>query len=199
MLAQHCVCACADFMCGMYCFCPELLLKGDDRPVFDIFCKFVRILEHCGAVSFLEASSAVEKFLTYVVDARSRHVSGNKSAEKICDIMSHLLSDYSFLARKTLCQVFKLCCLVAIKPCKSFPVEEIDLVDCEVPKLTVLSCVRGVQSWVLSSNSKQKAFFTKHTMERVRDTISGSHAFIASSSFNPWERISNDGRGVFVT
>ena len=74
-----------------------------------------------------EARSAIEEFLTYVVDVRSRHVSGNHSAEEIVNIMSHLLSYYSFLARKNLCRVFKLCCLVAIKPRRSYPVVEIDL------------------------------------------------------------------------
>ena len=79
------------------------------------------------------------------------------------------------------------------------PAVEIDLSDCEVPKLTVLSCIRGVQSCVLSAIYKQKSFFTKHTMDRVRDAVSKARNFMSLSSFNPWERICGDGQGVFVS
>ena len=29
--------ASSEFMSGLYCFCPELLLEGDDKHVFDLF------------------------------------------------------------------------------------------------------------------------------------------------------------------
>ena len=72
ILAQPCVSA--DSMCGLYCFCPGLLMEGDDKHVFDLFRKLVRVLERNSAISDIESSCAVEEFLTYVVDARSRHV-----------------------------------------------------------------------------------------------------------------------------
>ena len=196
VLSQHC--ASADFMCGLYCFDPELLLEGDDKHVFDLFRKLVRVLERNNVISDVESSSAVEEFLTYVVDARSRHVSSDQSAEAIEDVVAYFLADYSFLARKNLCRVFKICCLITVKPRGNFPVLEDDLSGCEVPKLTVLSCIRGVQNCVLSANYKQKSLFTKHTMERVRDAVSSSRNFMSLSSFKPWDRICGDGQGVFV-
>ena len=144
ILAQRCVSA--DFMCGLYCFCPEMLLEGHDKHVFDLFRKLVRVLERNSAISDVESSCGVEEFLTYVVDARSRHVRRSQSAEEVGDVLAHLLADSSFLAGKNLCRVFKICCLVAVKPRGNFPAVEIDLSDCEVPKLTVLSCIRCVQS-----------------------------------------------------
>ena len=187
ILAQRCVSA--DFMCGLYCFCPELLLEGDDKHVFDLFRKLVRVLGRTNAISDVESSCAVEEFLTYVIDARSRHVRSSQSAEEVGDVVAHLLADYSFLARKNLCRVFKICCLIAVKPRGNFPAVEIDLSDCKVPKLTVLSCIRGVQSCVLSASYKRNPFFTKHTMDRVRDAVSNARNFMSLSSFNPWERI----------
>ena len=197
ILAQHCVSA--DFMCGLYCLWPELLLEGDDKHVFDLFRKLVRVLERNSAVSDVESSCAVEEFLTYVVDAPFRHVKSNQSAEEVEDVVAHLLTDYSFLARKNLCRVFKVCCLVAVKLRGSFFAVEIDLSGCKILKLTVLSCIRGVQSCVLSAKYKQKSFFTKHTMDRVRDAVSSARIFMSLSSFNPWERICGDGQGVFVS
>ena len=62
-----------------------------------------------------------------------------------------------------------------------------------------MSCIRGVQSCVLSSNYKQKAFFTKHTVDSVRGAINGAREFMDLSSYDPWERICSGGQGDFVT
>ena len=49
VLAQQA--ASSEFMSGLYCFCPELLLEGDDKHVFDLFNRLARCLEHCGVIS----------------------------------------------------------------------------------------------------------------------------------------------------
>ena len=47
----------SDFLPGVYAFCPELLLEGDDRYIFRLFSKLVRVLERSGASSSEEAKS----------------------------------------------------------------------------------------------------------------------------------------------
>ena len=136
------------------------------------------------ALSGSESKAAVEEFVTYVVDVRARHVSSGRSAEEIKNVVEFLLADYSFLSRKNLCRVLKLCCLVALKPRSDFPRVTIDLSNCAVPELVVTACVRGVQSCIAASNCKQSAFFTKQTMECVRDAIPGSQSFMDHASFN---------------
>ena len=103
----------SDFLQGAYSFCPELLLEKDDRYIFRLFSKLVRVLERSGALSSEEAKSGPEEFVIFVVDARRRHANAERGAESIADVMSYFLSDYSFLARKELCRILKLCCLVA--------------------------------------------------------------------------------------
>ena len=39
----------SDFLQGAYCFCPELLLEGDDRYVFQLFSRLVQVLERSGS------------------------------------------------------------------------------------------------------------------------------------------------------
>ena len=150
---------------GLCSFCPELLLEGDNDCVFGLFKKLVLVLEKNRALSGSESKAAVEEFVTYVVDVRARHVSSGRSAEEIKNVVEFLLADYSFLSRKNLCRVLKLCCLVALKPRSDFPRVTIDLSNCAVPELVVTACVRGVQSCIAASNCKQSAFFTKQTME----------------------------------
>ena len=191
--------ALSDFTRYIYCFCPEVLLEGGDEYVFGLFNDLVALLRRCKVVSDVEASAATEEFLSFVVDVCAQHSSSNQSAEEIPDVVSFMLADYSFLARKNLCRAFKLCFLVVMKPQQSFPVVDIDLSNGTVPELVVSSCVRGVQSCVLPANYNQKSFFTKHTMECIRDAIVTSHAFMIQTEFDPWERICCGRQSGFVS
>ena len=197
ILAQYS--ASSDLMRCIYCFCPELLLEGGDEYIFGLFNCLVALLKRCKLLTDVEAGAATEEFLSFVVDVRARHDTGAQHAEEIPDLVALLLADYSFLARKSLCRVFKLCCLVVIKPRRDSPVVDIDLSGCTVPKPVVSSCIRGVQSCVLSPNYKQKAFFTKLTMECIRDAIVNSYFFMSCSEFDPWGRICSGGQSGFVS
>ena len=54
----------SDFLQGLYCFCPELLLEGDDRHIFQLFFRLVRVLERCGCLSSSDALTSREEFAT---------------------------------------------------------------------------------------------------------------------------------------
>ena len=86
ILAQQVVSS--DFFQGLYCFCPELLLEGDDRHVFQLFSRLLRVLESCGVIQSGVARTSLEEFTTFVVDARARHRDSGRSAEEISDIVS---------------------------------------------------------------------------------------------------------------
>ena len=178
-----------DFSQGVYAFCPELLLEGDDHHMTDLFRKLVRVLERCGVVY---ASFVV------VVDARARHAGSNSCAEAIDDVRQYLLDDYGFLARKSLCRVFKLCCLVVLKPRVDFPAVDIGLSDCRVPERVVATCIRGAQSSVMSPGFKLGSFFTKFTMGEVRKSIAAASSFMTAADFNPWEGICGENQSAFV-
>ena len=62
-----------DFSKGLYAFCPELLLEGDDHSMLDLFQKLVRVLEASGSISSSESKTAVEEYSNFVFDARRRH------------------------------------------------------------------------------------------------------------------------------
>ena len=137
--------------------------------------------------------------MTFVVDARLCHAGSDNSAEGISDIVAYLLADYSFLSRKSLCRVFKLCCLVMRRPRCDFSAVVFSLNDCVVPESVVTSCLRGVQSYVCSPSFKVGSLFTQRTMESVRDAISSARNFMVSSSeFGPWARVCTSDRSAFV-
>ena len=196
ILSQHPVTG--DLPQGIYSFCPELLLEGDDHHMLFLFHKLIRVLERIGAVSASESKSVIEEYSTFAVDARARHVSGGGSAESIEDVRFHLLSNYSLFARKALCRVFKLCCLVVLKRRVDFPVVDIDLSDCAVPEHVVTTSVQGVQSCVASSEFKLGSFFTKFAISEVRKSIAAASSFMLSSDFDPWDDLCSGSQSAFV-
>ena len=40
----------SEFLKGVYCFCPELLLEGDDHCVLSLFGRMIRVLARSGVV-----------------------------------------------------------------------------------------------------------------------------------------------------
>ena len=83
----------SDFLQGVYTFCPELVLEGDDRYILRLFGKLVRFLERRGALSSGEANTGAEEFVTFVVDPRLRHADAGNSAENIAYVTSYFLGD----------------------------------------------------------------------------------------------------------
>ena len=142
-----------------------------------------------------------EEFVTFVVDARHRHADAERSAEFIADVMSYFLAEYSFLAQKDLCRILKLCCLVMRRPATDYPEVNFSLKDCSVPPSMISSCLRGMQSYSYVRNPEFKlgVFFSQHTMDCVRDSISGAREFMSSSSsFDPWNRLCVGDRTEFT-
>ena len=146
----------------------------------------------------MESRTGLEDYSTFVVDARRRHESGGSSAEDIPYVRQYLLSDYSFLSRKALCHVVKLCCLVVLKPRSDFPVVDIASTSYQVPEWVVTTCVCGVQSSVSAAVFKLGTFFTKFTMNEVRDSIDASRSFMSQADFDPWAGFCSGGQAASV-
>ena len=163
-----------EFSHGFYAFCLELLLEGDDYNMLDLFRKLVHVLDSSGSILSSESKTAVEEYSTFVVDARRRHGSGCTSAEDIADVRHYLLSDYSFLSCKGLCRVFKLCCLVVLKPRCDFPAVHIDLAGVQVPEWVVTTCVCVGCRLVFKLGS----CFTIGIKKIVRESINASRAIM---------------------
>ena len=145
LLAQHVLSA--DFFCGIYCFCPELLLEGDDQRVFQSFSRLTRLFERSGCVPASCVRSGIEEFTTFVVDIRKRHAESELSAEEVDDVVAFLFADYSFISRTYLVEIFKLCCLIEEQPYPELPEIILELDNCAVAHAVVTSCLKGVHIW----------------------------------------------------
>lgn len=171
---------------GLYCFCPELLLEGDDVAVLELFGKLLKVFSDSGLLTSVEVAEAREEFTTFVVEIRLSHKSSKQRAEDIPDIISYLSKSYILLQRRSLLRVFQLCCLVVDMPLREMPDVDIDLSDCRLRPLLLTSCLRSVQSYVLSKSYQQKSLFTSQTLDAVREAIRNSTNFLQGGFFDPW-------------
>ena len=112
---------------GFSCFCPEIMLEGDDRAVFRLFADLTGVLESCGLLAADETKAGIEQFNSYIVEKRRPHDRSNITASEISDVVQYLLRDFSFHARHHVCRVLKLCCLVMGSSCGVQPQVSFDL------------------------------------------------------------------------
>ena len=128
------------------CFCPEIMLEGDDRAVFRLFADLTGVLESCGLLAVDEIKAGIEQFNSFIVEKRRQHDRSNITASEISDVVQYLLRDFSFQARHHVCRVLKLCCLVVGSSCGVHPQVSPDLGGSKICEEIFQDCLRLVQS-----------------------------------------------------
>ena len=195
-------------MQGLFSFCSDTLLEGDVQRglvqvvqvvqvIFKWFSKLLSVLKKSGCLSEDESVASCEELTTHAVDARAPSFS-EKNAEDIPDIVEYLLADYSFFpSHGGICYEFLK--YVALWLSASEIVS-----NCFIRTgwmCSYSSCAfvlhYGVYR-VMSPCYKQKSFFTKSTIEAVRDAIRGSRAFLSDASFDPWAGLLSGDCDAFV-
>ena len=146
------------FYQSIYCFCPEILLEGDDWNTFGLFGKTVRVLEKVGCLSRDAVTASLDEFTAFVVEARLRHRESGWVASAINDVVAYLLADYGFLWRFNLVRTLQLCCLVVLRTPLQLPTIDIGFAGCSAPADVVDSAFKCVQSYVRMPSFKQGAF-----------------------------------------
>ena len=67
-------CATSGISRGLYNFCPEIMLEGNNSTVFGLFSDLCAQLRKCGVVSADGSKAAVEEYNSYVIEKRRQHV-----------------------------------------------------------------------------------------------------------------------------
>ena len=187
-----------NFYQGIYCFCPEMVLEEDDRYIFGLVGKLVRVLSKVGCLSRDAVNASIDEFAAFVVEARFRHEESERSASAISDVVTYLLSDYGFLSRHNLVRDLQLCSVVVLKNPVRLPSIDVDLSDCSVPAVVLNSAIKCVQSYVRMPSFEQGAIFTVATMDAVRQSVVKAQDFMESTDFDPWAEIAQSDRSTFV-
>ena len=114
--------------------------------------------------------------------------------------MSFLLRDLSFQARRRHAfRILKLCCLVVTLPQNMPPVLTMDLMGSSVSAGAFDLCLRLVQTYVLSNELSNQAFFSKQTLDTVRIAVADAGVFFVTPSFDVWKDFGGPRHNEFLT
>ena len=78
---------------GLYSFCPELMLEGDDSTAFALFAGLCEMLETCGVIAVDVSKAAVEEYTSYKAESWKNHSSFGQTASDKTDVVRLLLVD----------------------------------------------------------------------------------------------------------
>ena len=173
---------------GLYSFCPEIMLEGDDSTVFSFFFSLCELLKSGNAVSADEMDAAVEEYQSYLIEKRRQHEGGSYSASDIPDVVRYLVRDFNFQARVHLFRVFRLCCLIVGMPESVHPSVSMNLSGCAFSAETLRDCFLLVQSYILSWGYSHQSFFVENTLDAVHEAVANAGTFYVFG-FHFMERI----------
>ena len=174
---------------GLYSFCPELILEGDDSTAFALFAGLCKGLETCGLVMPDESKAAVEEYTSYKVERRRSHSSSGQSASNITDVVRHFLLDFGFQARHRVLRVFKLCCLFVGLLVVEHPAVNFDHSGSALDSRSFQVCLQLIQSYVLCAKFSPQGLFSEQTVCANQQAVSNYGIFFVTKGFC---RTSND-------
>ena len=144
---------------GLYAFCPEIMLEGDDHHIFKLFGSLCDLFRSCHVMSSDSLNAAAE-FKSYVIEKRRHYEEATCAASEIPDVVQFLLRDFAFQSRTHVFRLFKICCLVVGVPKSSLPAITIDLGGSALSPAMVQDCVLMLQSHIVSPSFNPRLFFS---------------------------------------
>ena len=183
---------------GLYCFCPEIMLEGDDQHVFELFDSLCELFGSCNVLSADDLKAAAVEYKSYVVEKRRHHKDYTYGASKIRDVVQFLLRDFDFQSRTHVFRLFKICCLLVGTQDSNPPVVTIDLSGSSLDRSIVQDCILIVQSHVLGSSFNPQFFFSGSLLLAVQNAIANSGEFFVGAGVDVWEGLRFGDVSAFV-
>ena len=183
---------------GLYAFCPEIMLGGDDHHIFELFGSLCDLFRSCHVMSSDGLNAAVAEFKSSVIEKRRHYEDATCAASEIPDVVQFLLRDFAFQSRTHVFRLFKVCCLVVGVPKSNLPAVTIDLGGSALSPAVVQDCVLIVQSHIVSPSFNPRLFFSASLLVAVREAIAESGIFFRVADFDVWKDFCSGDMESFV-
>ena len=183
---------------GLYAFCPEIMLGGDDHHIFELFGSLCDLFRSCHVMSSDGLNAAVAEFKSYVIEKRRHYEDATCAASEIPDVVQFLLRDFAFQSRTHVFRLFKICCLVVGVPKSNLPAVTIDLGGSALSPAVVQGCVLIVQSHIVIPSFNPRLFFSASLLVAVREAIAESGIFFRVADFDVWKDFCSGDMESFV-
>ena len=183
---------------GLYAFCPEIMLGGDDHHIFELFGSLCDLFRSCRVMSSDGLNAVAAEFKSYVIEKRRHYEDATCAASDIPDVVQFLLWDFAFQSRTHVFRLFKICCLVVGLPDSSLPAVTIDLGGSALSPAMVQDCVLMVQSHVVNPSFNPRLFVSASLLVAVREAIAEAGIFFRVADFDMWKDFCSGDMESFV-
>ena len=204
------VAACSPVGQGLSCFCPELIIGGDEYSAFHLFRHLLDELLELGCFRGSEIEPADANFHSFVREHRQMEVTGSRSRVPINSIFA-FCNQLGLRSRKNLQKVsimvlqnhlgplmiLDVCCfrifyltaLVVRGPSDLHPLFTVFLDGVAINHEKVNGAVACVQDFVRHPLLTKRNFFSETWISMLKTAVAAADAVRRSSEFDPWRAI----------
>ena len=90
---------------GVSCFCPEIIIRGDDHSAFFLFGQLLDGLVECGWEKGSTVEACKAEFQSFVNDQRQLEIHAGRKRSDISSVLSYLSHQSGFRSRRQLYRV----------------------------------------------------------------------------------------------
>ena len=207
---------------GLSCFCPAIVIGGDDHAPFHLLGLLLDGLLERGRVKGSEIEACRSAYQSFVQEQRQLERSSTRSRPDIGDVLSFCCSQAGFRARQHL---FKVCIVTNVVKFHDRYLENIDLLF-QVFQLTALivrgpvtcgwrfiinldrvmicedevqSAILCAQDFVRSPHFTQRSFFSDSGIAMLTDSAAISDRITHNAVFEPLSHVETTSRSQVVT
>ena len=198
---------------GLSCFCPAIIIGGDDHAPLHLLGQLLDGLLERGWVKGSEIEACRSEYQSFVQEQRQLERSSTRSRPDIGDVLSFCCSQAGFRARQRLfkvcivtnaakfhgrCfgqilvlffQVFQLTALIVRGPMSFGGRFIINLDGVMICEDEVQSAILCVQDFVRSPHFTQRSFFLDSGIGMLTESASMSDQITHSAVFEPWSHV----------
>ena len=205
---------------GVSCFCPKIIIGGDDHSAFFLFGQLLDGLVECGweKGSHIEACKA--EFQSFVREQRQLERHSTRKRPDVGNILAYFAHQSGFQSRKhlfrvssrtsskvasivstnckSLLQVYQLTTLFLRDSVEDLPAFTVKLTGIGLSRRVVEKSIACIQDFVRSPRFTQRNFFSDNGVNLLMSAVSAAGSMRDQSTCEPWASVLPDGHEAIL-
>ena len=205
---------------GVSCFCPEIILGGDDHSAFFLFGQLMDGLVECGweKGSHIEACKA--EFQSFVREQRQLERHSTRKRPDVGNILAYFSQQTGFQSRRHLfrvssrttskvafivsiscqylLQVYQLTTLFLRDSVEELPAFTVKLTGIGLSRRLVEKSIACIQDFVRSPRFTQRDFFSDNGVNLLVSAVNAAGSMLDQSTCEPWASVLPDGHETIL-
>ena len=199
---------------GVSCFCPEIVLGGDDHSAFFLHGQLLDGLVECGWEKRSHVEAGKAEFQSFVREQRQMERHSNRKRPDVGNILAYFAHQSGFQSRKHLfrvscrtnfkvdlivstncqhlLQVYQMTTLFLQDSVEELPAFTIELNEIGLSRRLVEKSIACVQDFVRSPRFTQRDFFSDNGVNLLVSAVNAADSMRDQSTCEPWASVLPD-------